>query len=143
MAKKRSKTTFDSFMKDDKQKNLFNREYSKFLLSEFILEAMVEKVNIDDAFARTVGMRVVELSPGYAEAIEYRAETYLGLGRLDDAKRAYLTLFAGGSDRAGELLVAMREWLDEGDRDSVDIGVLFCALEVEKGSAEEDDGAAV
>ena len=33
------------------------------------LEAMLEKVNIDDAFAKTVGMRVVELSPGFATAL--------------------------------------------------------------------------
>jgi acyl-CoA thioesterase len=33
------------------------------------LEAMLEKVNDEDAFARTVGMRVVELSPGYAKAL--------------------------------------------------------------------------
>ena len=29
------------------------------------LQAILEKVNIEDAFAKTVGMRVVELSPGY------------------------------------------------------------------------------
>jgi len=33
------------------------------------LQEMLEKVNVDDAFAKTVGMRVVELSPGYAKAL--------------------------------------------------------------------------
>ena len=62
--------------------------------------------------------RALELAPGYAEAMEYRAEAYLGLGRLDDAKRAYLTLFAGGSDRSAELLVAMRKWVDKNEGSS-------------------------
>jgi acyl-coenzyme A thioesterase PaaI-like protein len=32
-------------------------------------KAMLEKVNIDDAFAKTVGMRVVEFLPGYAKVL--------------------------------------------------------------------------
>jgi DNA-binding Xre family transcriptional regulator len=35
-------STFDKFMRNPKQKALFDKEYSKFLLSEFILEAMEE-----------------------------------------------------------------------------------------------------
>jgi len=35
-------STFDKFMKNHKQKELFEKEYNKFLLSEFILEAMEE-----------------------------------------------------------------------------------------------------
>ena len=33
------------------------------------LDAMLEKVNDEDAFAKIVGMRVVEISPGYAKAL--------------------------------------------------------------------------
>ena len=33
------------------------------------LDAILEKVNVNDAFAKTVGMRVVELSPGCAKAL--------------------------------------------------------------------------
>jgi acyl-CoA thioesterase len=33
------------------------------------LEAILQKVNVNDAFAKTVGMRVVELSPGCAKAL--------------------------------------------------------------------------
>lgn len=55
----------------------------------------------------------LSIEPGYAEAIEYRAETYLALGRLEDAKNAYVQLF--GSDRAksNELLQAMQTWLEQ------------------------------
>lgn len=39
----KNKSTFENFMQDEKQKELFDKEYNKFLLSEFLLEAMEEK----------------------------------------------------------------------------------------------------
>ena len=57
--------------------------------------------------------RALEIQPKYAEAIEYRAEAYLGLNRLDDAKQAYMTLFTGQSDQAPALLGAMQRWVAE------------------------------
>ena len=51
--------------------------------------------------------------PTYAEAVEYRGEAYLGLGRLDDAKEAYLQLFAGDRERAETLMGAMQEWVEQ------------------------------
>lgn len=59
------------------------------------------------AYDRALGM-----VPNYAEAIEYRAEAYLGLGRLEDAKQAYLQLFAGDRDRADTLMEAMKQWVE-------------------------------
>lgn len=56
--------------------------------------------------------RALALAPGYAEAIEYRAEAYLGLNRVDEAKEAYLQLFRSDRARAAELMSAMRSWLD-------------------------------
>lgn len=41
--KSNKKSTFDEFMEDSEQKKLFDEEYSKFLLSEFLLEAMEEE----------------------------------------------------------------------------------------------------
>jgi len=35
-------STFDKFMQDPEQKKKYNKEYNKFLLSEFLLEAMAE-----------------------------------------------------------------------------------------------------
>jgi len=46
------------------------------------LEAMLEKVNVDDAFAKTVGMRVVELSPGYAKALMDVTDDHVNLFRM-------------------------------------------------------------
>lgn len=50
--------------------------------------------------------------PTYAEAIEYRAEAYLGLGRLDEAKEAYLHLFESDRERADLLMAAMEKWVE-------------------------------
>ena len=56
--------------------------------------------------------RALELAPGYVEAIEYRAEAYLGLDRLEAAKDAYLELFRLDREQAETLMTAMREWIE-------------------------------
>jgi tetratricopeptide (TPR) repeat protein len=56
--------------------------------------------------------KALELNPAYPEAIEYRAEAYLGLNKIDDAKEAYMTLFRESRGLAGELMTAMRRWTD-------------------------------
>jgi tetratricopeptide (TPR) repeat protein len=62
--------------------------------------------------------RALALRPDYAEAIEYRGVACLGLGRLDDAKQAYLTLFARNRTLAAQLLAEMHRWVEahRGDR---------------------------
>ncbi len=57
--------------------------------------------------------RALELAPYYAEATEYRAEAYLGLNRLDEAKDAYMDLFRQDRPRADELLAAMQHWIEK------------------------------
>jgi tetratricopeptide (TPR) repeat protein len=61
-----------------------------------------------DAYAKAL-----ELQPSYTPAIEYRAEAYLGLGRLDDVKSAYMTLFNADRPRANELAAAIERWLEK------------------------------
>ena len=63
--------------------------------------------------ALTAYDRALNLKPGYPEAIEYRGHAYLGLNRLEDAKQAYLTLFAGNRKLAAQLLAAMQSWVGE------------------------------
>lgn len=53
----------------------------------------------------------LRISPSYAEAIEYRGEAYLGLNRIDDAKDAYMALFANARPLADQLLAAMQQWI--------------------------------
>ncbi|MEY4761277.1 MAG: hypothetical protein RLZZ200_1133 [Pseudomonadota bacterium] len=55
--------------------------------------------------------KALALDPAYPEAIEYRAETFLALNRLDDAKAAYLGLLASSRSHADVLLESMRQWV--------------------------------
>jgi len=55
----------------------------------------------------------ISLSPTYTPAIEYRAEAYLGLDRVEDAKKAYMALFPSDRGRADELLEAMKGWIEK------------------------------
>jgi tetratricopeptide (TPR) repeat protein len=57
--------------------------------------------------------RALSLAPNYTPAIEYRAEAYLGLDRVEDAKQAYLQLFTGDRAKADELFQAMKGWVDK------------------------------
>ena len=41
--KNKTKSTFDKVMANPEQKKLFDKEYSSFLLSEFLLEAIEER----------------------------------------------------------------------------------------------------
>src|SRR5499426_4500617 len=47
----------------------------------------------------------------FVEAVEYRAEAYLGLNRIDDARQAYLDLFALDRAQADSLMEAMKKWV--------------------------------
>lgn len=57
--------------------------------------------------------KALSLRPSYAEAIEYRGEAYLALNRIDDAKQAYLDLYASDRKLADQLLVAMKTWVEQ------------------------------
>ncbi len=57
-------------------------------------------------------------SPAYGEAIEYRAEAYLALNRLDDAKSAYLTLFRDARPLAAQLMATMQKWVESRKQDA-------------------------
>ena len=61
--------------------------------------------------------RALELKPGYTPAIEYRAEAYLGLGKIEEAKAAYITLFGADRKRADELSAAMSRWVEAKQKD--------------------------
>jgi tetratricopeptide (TPR) repeat protein len=56
--------------------------------------------------------RAISMAPGfYPEAVEYRAEAYLSLNRIDDARKAYLELFAADRKQADALMAAMKTWV--------------------------------
>jgi tetratricopeptide (TPR) repeat protein len=76
----------------------------------------------DHAAALEAYDRALELEPNYTPAIEYRAEAYLGLNRLEEAKSAYMTLFNADRARADELAAAMRAWLEKRRQDAAGLG---------------------
>jgi hypothetical protein len=51
------------------------------------------------------------LKPDLLEAIEHRAEAYIAVDRLDDAKPAYMDLFNHARPLADQLMVVMQKWL--------------------------------
>ena len=53
------------------------------------------------------------LQPGYTPAIEYRAEAYLELDRLDAVQEAYMVLFQHDRPRADELDAAIQKWIEK------------------------------
>src|SRR5213075_837812 len=57
--------------------------------------------------------KALTIEPRWAPAIEYRAEAFLGLNRIDDAKAAYTVLFDGDRVRADILFDAMKGWVGE------------------------------
>jgi tetratricopeptide (TPR) repeat protein len=58
-------------------------------------------------------IKMAEPQGFFAEAVEYRAEAYLGLNRIDDAKKAYLDLFAADRKQADLLMAAMKQWVEQ------------------------------
>jgi len=52
------------------------------------------------------------LKPDLLEAIEHRAEAYMAVDRLDEAKAAYMDLFNHARPLADQLMVSMQTWLE-------------------------------
>ena len=52
------------------------------------------------------------IKPDYANAIEYRAEAYLGLGRINEAQNGYRLLSQQEPELAAELLGSMLAWIE-------------------------------
>ena len=61
--------------------------------------------------------KALQLAPGFPDALEYRGEAYLGLNRVDDAKQAYLALFARDRAQADQLMKAMQTWVEKRQAD--------------------------
>jgi tetratricopeptide (TPR) repeat protein len=75
-------------------------------------------------FADALAMydKAIGMAPGfYAEAVEYRAEAYLSLNRIDDAKKAYMDLFAADRKQADLLMVAMKDWVAKRQADAAGV----------------------
>lgn len=62
------------------------------------------------------------MAPEFPDAVEYRGEAYLALDRVDDAKKAYLSLFASDRSQATQLLKAMATWVTRKQADPAGVG---------------------
>jgi tetratricopeptide (TPR) repeat protein len=103
-----------------KSVEFYERARDSFTLAVQNLDTMHEAWNYLGYTRRKLGEydsalmaydRALALRPSYPEAIEYRGEAYLGLNRIEDAKQAYLDLYAGNRKLADQLLVAMKSWV--------------------------------
>ena len=65
--------------------------------------------------------RALQMAPGFPEAVEYRAEAYLALNRVDDAKKAYLELLASDRKQADVLMGAMKSWVEKRKADAAGV----------------------
>jgi tetratricopeptide (TPR) repeat protein len=65
--------------------------------------------NYDQALASYE--KALKLAPNFGDAIEYRAEAYLALNRLNDAKQSYIHLFVHDRANANVLMKAMKAWV--------------------------------
>lgn len=86
----------------------------------------------------------LELNPDYSYAIEYQAQAYLGLNRIDAARFNYLRLYALNKGQAKKLLQAMQAWLDA-HKDSPPAGVdveSFAAWVAQRTELTRNDPAA-
>ena len=106
----------------DKAKSAYAGALKKFTRAIELNPVMSEAWNYKGYVHRKLGDyqaalsaydRALNLKPGFTEAIEYRGHAYLGLNRLEDAKQAYLTLFAGNRKLAAQLLEGMQAWVGE------------------------------
>lgn len=68
--------------------------------------------------------KAIELRSGYPEATEYRGEAYLGMNRIEDAKQAYLDLFASNRELANKLLESMKAWIASPGKKKADVADL-------------------
>jgi len=109
---KLEKKAQQEFGKAISQFRLATEKYPKYYQAHSDLGFALRKTG-DYAAALQTYDRALSLSPNYAPAIEYRAEAYLALDRVEDAKKAYMELFPSDRGRADELLKAMKGWVEK------------------------------
>ena len=86
--------------------------------------------NLCDAYRKTgdytssleACQKALDIRPNYTSAMEYRAEAYLALNRLDDVKSVYLLLFDIDRPRANELAAAIDKWIEKKKEDPSGVG---------------------
>ena len=106
---KKAADEFDKALKDFKRATQLNpRLYQAYNGMGYAYRKLGDYTNALEHYDRAL-----QLAPGFPEATEYRAEAYLALNRVDDAKKAYLELLGSDRKQAAILMTAMREWVEK------------------------------
>jgi tetratricopeptide (TPR) repeat protein len=109
----KSKKEFDKAISEYRQATQLNSSfYQAFSDLGFALRKTGDYTGALEAYNHALS-----LAAAYAPAIEYRAEAYLGLDQVEDAKKAYLDLFPNDRSHADELLTAMKGWVQKRQSD--------------------------
>src|SRR5262245_36817065 len=108
----RAKGEFDRSYKDFRSAAQLNPKlFQAYNGMGFALRKMGDYAKALEMYDQAIKM--AEPQGFFSEAVEYRAEAYLGLNRIDDAKKAYLDLFAADRKQADLLMVAMKQWVEQ------------------------------
>lgn len=102
-ANKKFERALREFKKATRSDRKFHQAYNEIGFAERMLGNYDKALEAYD--------KALELEPGFPHAIEYRGEAYMRLGRLDDAKAAYMELFADHRKLADMLMKKMHAWL--------------------------------
>ena len=78
----------------------------------------------------------LNINPDFYQAIEYRGEALLAIGRIDNAKQDYMLLFRADRELARQLMDAMDAWLASQEQQS-DSVMEFGAWVVERKALAE------
>jgi len=108
----RAKGEFEKSYKDFKSASQLNPKlFQAYNGMGFALRKMGDYARALEMYDQAIKM--AEPQGFFSEAVEYRAEAYLGLNRIDDAKKAYMDLFAADRKQADLLMAAMKQWVEQ------------------------------
>jgi tetratricopeptide (TPR) repeat protein len=114
----KAKSEFEKSLKDFKNAAQLNPQ----LFQAYNGMGFAYRKTGDYAKALEMYDQAIKMAPGfYSEAVEYRAEAYLSLNRIDDARQAYLDLFAADRKQADILMIAMKKWVAARQADAAGI----------------------
>ena len=102
-ANKQFKRALREFTKASRRDKKFHHAYNEIGFAQRMLGDYDAALEAYD--------KALSIEPGFPHAVEYRGEAYMRLGRLDDAKGAYMELFADHRKLANMLMKKMKAWV--------------------------------
>ena len=119
-AERQFKRALRKFKKATRRDRKFHEAYNEMGFAQRMLGKYEDALESYD--------KALELDPGFPYAVEYRGEAYMRLGRLDDAKAAYMELFGNHRKLADMLMTKMKAWVSV-QREKPDTQILSSLLD--------------